>query len=113
MKRTAIGIAVLASVAGVVSWQSGLAHAAAGHVYDNPQAWDNMAICESGGNWAADTGNGYYGGLQFSQSTWEAYGGTGNPAAASREQQIDIAKKVQAAQGWQAWPACAKQHHLI
>lgn len=71
--------------------------------------WDSIAQCESGGNWAINTGNGFYGGLQFTASTWAAYGGTAYaPTAnlASREQQIDIAKKVQAGQGWGAWPAC-------
>ena len=71
--------------------------------------WDSLAQCESGGNWAINTGNGFYGGLQFTASTWAAYGGTAYaPTAnlASREQQIDIAKKVQAGQGWGAWPAC-------
>ena len=71
--------------------------------------WDSIAQCESGGNWAINTGNGYYGGLQFAASTWSAYGGgqyapTAN--LATREQQIAIAQKVQAAQGWGAWPAC-------
>ena len=111
MKQKVILLAV-SSIIGVMSWQSGLAYAATGHVYDNSEAWDHMAICESGGNWAADTGNGYYGGLQFTMSTWTAYGGVGNPAAASREQQIEIAKKVQADQGWKAWPSCARQHNL-
>jgi resuscitation-promoting factor RpfA len=69
--------------------------------------WDALAQCESGGNWATNTGNGYSGGLQFSQSTWTAHGGTGSAASASREQQIAVAEKVQASQGWGAWPACA------
>ncbi|MDF9751642.1 transglycosylase family protein [Arthrobacter sp. ES3-54] len=69
--------------------------------------WDSLAQCESGGNWATNTGNGYAGGLQFSQSTWAAHGGTGSAANASREQQIAVAQKVQASQGWGAWPACA------
>src|SRR4051812_48414492 len=69
--------------------------------------WDALAQCESGGNWATNTGNGYAGGLQFSQSTWTAHGGTGSAASASREQQIAVAEKVQASQGWGAWPACA------
>ncbi|BCW69877.1 transglycosylase family protein [Arthrobacter sp. NicSoilB8] len=69
--------------------------------------WDSLAQCESSGNWATNTGNGYTGGLQFSQSTWAAYGGTGSAANASREQQIAVAEKVQASQGWGAWPACA------
>jgi resuscitation-promoting factor RpfB len=71
--------------------------------------WDQIAQCESGGNWATNTGNGYYGGLQFSAGTWTAYGGGAYaPTAnlASREEQIAIAEKVQAAQGWGAWPAC-------
>ena len=71
--------------------------------------WDAVAQCESGGNWSINTGNGYYGGLQFSAGTWTAYGGGAYaPTAnlASREEQIAIAEKVQAAQGWGAWPAC-------
>ncbi len=68
--------------------------------------WDKIAQCESGGNWSINTGNGYYGGLQFSLSTWRAYGGSGMPHQAGKAQQIAIAKKVQAAQGWGAWPAC-------
>jgi resuscitation-promoting factor RpfA len=74
--------------------------------------WDKVAQCESGGNWAISTGNGYYGGLQFSASTWKAFGG-GQFAAtankASREQQIVVAEKVLAAQGWNAWPVCSKK----
>lgn len=69
--------------------------------------WDRVAACESGGNWSIDTGNGYYGGLQFSLSTWHAYGGSGNPAAASKGTQIAIAEKVLAGQGWGAWPVCS------
>ena len=75
----------------------------------NGSTWDAIAQCESGGNWAINTGNGYYGGLQFNASTWAAYGGTAYAATANlatREQQIAIAEKVQAAQGWGAWPAC-------
>ncbi|WP_203567758.1 transglycosylase family protein [Aestuariimicrobium ganziense] len=68
--------------------------------------WDRLAQCESGGNWAINTGNGYYGGLQFSLSTWRAYGGQGMPHQNSREQQIAIAERVLAGQGWGAWPAC-------
>ena len=68
--------------------------------------WDRLAQCESGGNWSINTGNGFYGGLQFTPSTWRGYGGAGMPHQASREQQIAVAKKVQAGQGWGAWPAC-------
>jgi resuscitation-promoting factor RpfB len=71
--------------------------------------WDELAECESGGNWATNTGNGYYGGLQFSLSTWQGYGGPGMPHEQSRETQIAIAEKVQAAQGWGAWPSCAAE----
>ena len=72
--------------------------------------WDRLAQCESGGNWAINTGNGYHGGLQFSASTWQAYGGgefapTANQA--TREQQIAVAERTLAAQGWGAWPACS------
>jgi LysM repeat protein len=69
--------------------------------------WDALAQCESGGNWAINTGNGFSGGLQFTQSTWAANGGTGSASNASREQQIAVAQNVQASQGWGAWPACA------
>ncbi|TVS89778.1 transglycosylase family protein, partial [Mycobacterium helveticum] len=71
--------------------------------------WDQVARCESGGNWAINTGNGYQGGLQFSQGTWAAHGGSDYaPAAqmASREQQIAVAERVLATQGRGAWPAC-------
>lgn len=68
--------------------------------------WDRLAQCESGGNWAINTGNGYYGGLQFSISSWQAVGGTGLPSDASREEQIMRAERLLAMQGWGAWPAC-------
>ena len=74
--------------------------------------WDRLAQCEAGGNWHINTGNGYQGGLQFSPSTWAAYGGTQYaPTAnqATREQQIAIAEKVRASQGWGAWPACTSK----
>ncbi|QFQ97949.1 LysM peptidoglycan-binding domain-containing protein [Streptomyces phaeolivaceus] len=71
--------------------------------------WDTVAQCESGGNWSINTGNGYYGGLQFSASTWAAYGGTQYASTAdqaSKAQQIAIAEKVLAGQGKGAWPVC-------
>lgn len=71
--------------------------------------WDDIAQCESGGNWSANTGNGYSGGLQFSPSTWAAHGGSGSPSSASREEQIAVAERVQASQGWGAWPSCSKK----
>jgi resuscitation-promoting factor RpfB len=74
--------------------------------------WDRLAQCESGGNWSINTGNGYHGGLQFSKQTWLAFGGgkyAPQANLATRAQQIDIAKKTQAAQGWGAWPSCTAQ----
>lgn len=73
--------------------------------------WDAVAQCESGGNWSINTGNGYYGGLQFASSTWAAYGGTQYAAQAnqaSKSQQIAVAEKVLASQGKGAWPVCGK-----
>ena len=72
--------------------------------------WDQLAQCESGGNWAINTGNGYYGGLQFNLSTWHSYGGSGYPNENSRETQIAIATKVRDANGgYGAWPGCASK----
>lgn len=72
--------------------------------------WDRLAQCEAGGNWAINTGNGYQGGLQFSPSTWSAYGGQEfAPTAnlATREEQIVVGERTLAGQGWGAWPACS------
>lgn len=71
--------------------------------------WDKIAQCESGGKWNTSTGNGYSGGLQFSPSTWHAYGGKGSAHGASRGEQIAVAEKVLASQGWGAWPSCSKK----
>lgn len=68
--------------------------------------WDQLAACESGGNWSINTGNGYYGGIQFSLSSWQAVGGSGLPSDASREEQIQRGEALKAIQGWGAWPAC-------
>ncbi|MEU2911645.1 transglycosylase family protein [Streptomyces massasporeus] len=73
--------------------------------------WDAVAQCEAGGNWSINTGNGYYGGLQFSASTWAGYGGTKYAATAdqaTKAQQIEIGEKVLAGQGKGAWPVCGK-----
>ncbi|MDH6706243.1 LysM repeat protein [Kitasatospora sp. MAA19] len=78
-------------------------------------AWDSVAQCESGGNWSINTGNGFYGGLQFTSSTWKAYGGTSYaPQAnqASKGQQISVAEKVLASQGPGAWPVCSQKAGL-
>ena len=71
--------------------------------------WDKLAQCESGGNWNINTGNGYHGGLQFSNSTWKAHGGKGSPAKASRAEQIRVAERVLRTQGWKARPACSRK----
>jgi hypothetical protein len=77
--------------------------------YDGDTVWDDLAQCESGGNWAINTGNGYYGGLQFNYDTWHGYGGgefAEYPHEATREQQIIVAERLHAARGFQPWPAC-------
>jgi hypothetical protein len=77
--------------------------------YDGDTVWDDLAQCESGGNWAINTGNGYYGGLQFSYDTWHGYAGgefAEYPHEATREQQIVVAERLHAARGFQPWPAC-------
>jgi LysM repeat protein len=71
--------------------------------------WDRLAQCESGGNWGINTGNGYSGGLQFAQGTWAANGGSGSAHNASRAEQIRVAERVRASQGWGAWPACSSR----
>ncbi|MFG2575542.1 transglycosylase family protein [Streptomyces sp. NPDC048481] len=88
----------------------GLLSATADATAADSGVWDRIAQCESGGNWHINTGNGYYGGLQFSAGTWRAYGGTAYaPTAdkAGKAQQISVAAKVQNAQGWGAWPTCS------
>jgi LysM repeat protein len=75
-------------------------------------AWDKLAQCESGGNWSTNTGNGYYGGIQFDASTWHANGGSGMPHQASKAEQIAVAERTLAAQGWNAWPACSRKMGL-
>ncbi|MBX7552209.1 LysM peptidoglycan-binding domain-containing protein [Streptomyces sp. tea 10] len=87
---------------------------AAGHAASGT-AWDRVAGCESGGDWSINTGNGFYGGLQFTRSTWAAYGGTAYaPRAdlASRAEQINVAEAVLAQQGPGAWPVCSVRANL-
>jgi LysM repeat protein len=77
--------------------------------------WDAVAKCESGGNWSINTGNGYYGGLQFNRSTWKAYGGSKYASTANRAskaEQIAIAEKVLDGQGIGAWPVCGRKGSL-
>jgi hypothetical protein len=98
--------AMAGAVAGAPLIMAPAAHAA------SDSAWDRLAQCESSGNWSTNTGNGYHGGLQFSPRTWTAFGG-GEFARyayqASREQQIVVAERVLAAQGWNAWPSCSRK----
>jgi resuscitation-promoting factor RpfA len=101
---TAAVVAGSALALGVTTLTAGTARAATG------STWDRLAQCESGGNWSINTGNGYSGGLQFSPSTWRAYGGTAYASSAykaSRSAQVAVAQRVLAAQGWGAWPACS------
>jgi hypothetical protein len=77
----------------------------------DPATWDRLAQCEAGGNWARNSGNGYYGGLQFSLSTWHSVGGQGRPDQNSREVQIEMGRRLQARSGWGQWPACTRKLH--
>src|SRR5215470_9610669 len=102
--RTARKSAWLVATAGALA----LAHMTVSSATANADSvdWDAIAQCESGGNWAANTGNGFYGGLQFKPATWAANGGVGSPAMATREQQIGVAENVLRSQGLGAWPKC-------
>ena len=80
---------------------------------NDPASWDRLAACESSSNWAANTGNGYYGGIQFSLSSWQAVGGTGYPHENSRETQIAMGQRLHAQGGWQHWPGCARSFGWI
>ena len=100
--RALLGGAALVALTG-----GGVGLAAAPASAADVSTWDAIAACESGGNWSIDTGNGYSGGLQFSPSTWSAYGGSGSAASASKGEQIAVAERVLASQGWGAWPSCS------
>ena len=103
--RTIVGGLAFAGIAATgVGLAATPANAASG------STWDQLAQCESGGNWAINTGNGYYGGLQISRSTWHAHGGgrfAARPDRASKRQQIRVATRIKHSQGWGAWPACS------
>jgi resuscitation-promoting factor RpfA len=110
MKNTKFRTAARRGVTLAAVSAAGLAlSATAANAATPTSTWDALAQCESGGNWSINTGNGFSGGLQFTSSTWAAYGGTGSPQNASREQQIAVAERVQASQGWGAWPSCSSQ----
>jgi resuscitation-promoting factor RpfE len=92
----ALAVAPLALATGTANAESGV-------------DWDAVAACESGGNWGTATGNGYYGGLQFTMGTWHANGGSGSPQHASRDEQIRVAENVLRTQGIRAWPVCGRR----
>ena len=100
LARTAIAGAVIGTP---------LAAAPAAQAETGGTVWDKLAQCESTGNWAINTGNGFSGGLQFTPGTWRAFGGTGVAHHASREQQIVVAERILDDVGWGAWPACSRK----
>ena len=104
-RSTAGATAFALPIVGISALTTGTAEAA------TESQWDNVAQCESGGNWHINTGNGYYGGLQFDSSTWLSYGGGSYaPRAdlATREEQIAIATKIYASRGSSPWPVCGQ-----
>ena len=106
LKRTLAAAVTALAVAAPLSSTVSSADAA------TSRTWNRLAECESGGNWHINTGNGYYGGLQFTSGTWLAYGGgkfARRADLASRDQQIAVAERVLRGQGWGAWPACSSR----
>ena len=99
IRRTAAALAIGGAVAATMSMP-------AANAIDGA-TWDALAQCESGGNWSINTGNGFYGGLQFTQQSWNGVGMSGSPVTASRAQQIEAGERLLAIQGWGAWPACS------
>jgi ABC-type transport system substrate-binding protein len=99
----ASGLAIAALTAAGVGLTAAPANAA------SAATWDAIAQCESSGNWSINTGNGYYGGLQFTMGTWRSNGGSGSPHNASREEQIRVAENVLRSQGIGAWPSCGRR----
>ena len=81
----------------------------ASYSQEREQMWDDLAQCEAGGNWSINTGNGYYGGLQFALQSWRSVGGSGYPHQHSREEQIYRGERLLEQQGWGAWPSCSRQ----
>lgn len=107
--KTAPMQATIVPIAAPPAPRAPAAPAARAPTYSGDSVWDDLAQCESGGNWAINTGNGYYGGLQFSHGTWHGYGGgefAEYPHEATREEQIAVAERLHAARGFAPWPAC-------
>jgi resuscitation-promoting factor RpfA len=96
------------AIAGAIAVSGPLAMAGTANAVP-PSVWDKLAMCESTGNWAINSGNGFSGGLQFTPQTWRAFGGKGQAHQASREEQIAVAERVLKGQGWGAWPACSRK----
>ncbi len=106
LRRLTVAVTAAAAVAAPLSSTGPSAGAA------TSRTWDRLAQCESGGNWHINTGNGYYGGLQFGSSTWRSYGGgafASRADLATRAEQIRVAERVLRAQGWGAWPSCSSR----
>ncbi|MFJ9691347.1 transglycosylase family protein [Kitasatospora sp. NPDC101183] len=115
--RTGRRLALVAGVvaAAVLAWGGGGGRAGAS-VLVADMVWDELADCESGGDWRADTGNGFYGGLQIRPSTWSEVGGlrfADRPDRASRREQTAVGEEILRQQGWEAWPSCARELGLI
>lgn len=111
--RRRAGIARTAALAGAaaVTLLTGVAVAGPASAAET-KTWERLAECESDGDWDTNTGNGYYGGLQFSDGTWDAFGGekfAGLAHKASKAEQIRIAEKILDEQGWDAWPSCSSE----
>ena len=102
--RRIVTLAVISGALALAGFVLSIGNASA----DNGVNWDAVAQCESGGNWGANTGNGFSGGLQFKQATWTANGGNGTQHQASREEQIRVAENVARKQGMGAWPSCGQ-----
>ncbi|MBA3232421.1 MAG: transglycosylase family protein [Propionibacteriales bacterium] len=106
VRRAAVVATAALAVAAPLSSNVTSADAATG------RSWDRLANCESGGNWHINTGNGYYGGVQFAATTWRSFGGgayASRADLASRAEQIIVAERVLRSQGWGAWPACSRR----
>ena len=103
--RKTIGLATFAGALAIAPLALGTGTASA----ESGVNWDAVAACESGGNWSIATGNGYYGGLQFTMGTWRANGGSGSPHQASKAEQIRVAENVLRSQGIGAWPVCGRR----
>lgn len=114
-RRTRVAATAVATTMGAAAVLTTALAPAAQAKSHHHTVWDRVASCESGNNWHINTGNGYYGGLQFSSGTWRAYGGhkyAGKASKATRTEQIEVARRVLASQGRNAWPVCGPRAGL-